>query len=222
MKFFIDTAKLEDIKKAYKLGVLAGVTTNPSLVAKEGIKFEDRIAEICQAVPKVESVSAEVTPDAVTAEEMIAQAEELIKINGGDEKVTIKLPMTLAGLEACRYLTEKGVKTNVTLIFTVNQALLAARAGATYVSPFLGRLDDISEDGVLLVAKIAELFDVHQLDTQIIAASVRHPDHVTRVAMAGAHIATIPYKVIEQLAMHPLTDQGIENFAADWAKAPKL
>lgn len=211
MKFFIDTANLEDIKKAYKLGVLAGVTTNPSLVAKEGIKFEDRIAEICQAVPKVESVSAEVTPDAVTAEEMIAQAEELIKINGGDEKVTIKLPMTLAGLEACRYLTEKGVKTNVTLIFTVNQALLAARAGATYVSPFLGRLDDISEDGVLLVAKIAELFDVHQLDTQIIAASVRHPDHVTRVAMAGAHIATIPYKVIEQLAMHPLTDQGIES-----------
>ncbi|TKH34112.1 fructose-6-phosphate aldolase [Bacillus cereus] len=222
MKFFIDTANLEDIKKAYKLGVLAGVTTNPSLVAKEGIKFEDRIAEIFQAVPKVESVSAEVTPDAVTAEEMIAQAEELIKINGGDEKVTIKLPMTLAGLEACRYLTEKGVKTNVTLIFTVNQALLAARAGATYVSPFLGRLDDISEDGVLLVAKIAELFDVHQLDTQIIAASVRHPDHVTRVAMAGAHIATIPYKVIEQLAMHPLTDQGIEKFAADWAKAPKL
>ncbi|MED3037535.1 fructose-6-phosphate aldolase [Bacillus thuringiensis] len=222
MKFFIDTANLEDIKKAYKLGVLAGVTTNPSLVAKEGIKFEDHIAEICQAVPKVESVSAEVTPDAVTAEEMIAQAEELIKINGGDEKITIKLPMTLAGLEACRYLTEKGVKTNVTLIFTVNQALLAARAGATYVSPFLGRLDDISEDGVLLVAKIAELFDVHQLDTQIIAASVRHPDHVTRVAMAGAHIATIPYKVIEQLAMHPLTDQGIEKFAADWAKAPKL
>ncbi|TCW54824.1 transaldolase [Bacillus thuringiensis] len=222
MKFFIDTANLEDIKKAYKLGILAGVTTNPSLVAKEGIKFEDRIAEICQAVPKVESVSAEVTPDAVTAEEMIAQAEELIKINGGDEKVTIKLPMTLAGLEACRYLTEKGVKTNVTLIFTVNQALLAARAGATYVSPFLGRLDDISEDGVLLVAKIAELFDVHLLDTQIIAASVRHPDHVTRVAMAGAHIATIPYKVIEQLAMHPLTDQGIEKFAADWAKAPKL
>lgn len=222
MKFFIDTANLEDIKKAYKLGVLAGVTTNPSLVAKEGVKFEDRIAEICQAVPKVESVSAEVTPDAVTAEEMIAQAEELIKINGGDKNVTIKLPMTLAGLEACRYLTEKGVKTNVTLIFTVNQALLAARAGATYVSPFLGRLDDISEDGVLLVAKIAELFDVHQLDTQIIAASVRHPDHVTRVAMAGAHIATIPYKVIEQLAMHPLTDQGIEKFAADWAKAPRL
>ncbi|PGK31670.1 fructose-6-phosphate aldolase [Bacillus anthracis] len=222
MKFFIDTANLEDIKKAYKLGVLAGVTTNPSLVAKEGVKFEDRIAEICQAVPNVESVSAEVTPDVVAAEEMISQAEELIKINGGDKNITIKLPMTLAGLEACRYLTEKGVKTNVTLIFTVNQALLAARAGATYVSPFLGRLDDISEDGVLLVAKIAELFDVHQLDTQIIAASVRHPDHVTRVAMAGAHIATIPYKVIEQLTMHPLTDQGIEKFAADWAKAPKL
>jgi len=221
MKFFIDTANLEDIKKAYSLGVLAGVTTNPSLVAKEGVKFEDRIAEICQAVPRVESVSAEVTPDAVTADEMIAQAEELIKINGGDEKVTIKLPMTLAGLEACRYLADKGVKTNVTLIFTVNQALLAARAGATYVSPFLGRLDDISEDGVQLVSKVAELFRVHNLDSQIIAASVRHPDHVTRVAMAGAHIATVPYSVIEQISKHPLTDQGIAKFIADWEKAPK-
>ncbi|KYG33665.1 fructose-6-phosphate aldolase [Priestia endophytica] len=221
MKFFIDTANLEDIKKAYRVGILAGVTTNPSLVAKEGVTFEDRIAEICQSVPEVESVSAEVTPDAVTAEEMISQAEELIKINGGDEKVTIKLPMTLAGLEACRYLNKKGVKTNVTLIFTVNQALLAARAGATYVSPFLGRLDDISEDGVQLVTKIAELFRVQNLDSQIIAASVRHPDHVTRVAMAGAHIATIPYNVIEQLAKHPLTDQGMEKFAADWEKASK-
>lgn len=221
MKFFIDTANLEDIKKAYKIGVLSGVTTNPSLVAKEGVKFEDRIAEICQAVPEVESVSAEVSPDAVTAEEMIAEAEELIKINCGDDKVTIKLPMTLAGLETCRYLTKKGVKTNVTLIFTVNQALLAARAGATYVSPFLGRLDDISEDGVLLVEKVAELFLIHNFDTQIIAASVRHPDHVTRVAMAGAHIATIPFNVIEQISKHPLTDQGMEKFAADWAKAPK-
>ncbi|MCT4475999.1 fructose-6-phosphate aldolase [Peribacillus frigoritolerans] len=221
MKFFIDTANLEDIKKAYKIGILSGVTTNPSLVAKEGIKFEDRIEEICQVVPHVESVSAEVTPDAVTAEEMIAQAEELIKINGGDEKVTIKLPMTLSGLEACRYLSKKGVKTNVTLIFTVNQALLASRAGATYVSPFLGRLDDISEDGVQLVEKIAELFLIHNFNTQIIAASVRHPDHVTRVAMAGAHIATIPYSVIEQLSKHPLTDQGIEKFASDWEKALK-
>jgi transaldolase len=218
MKFFIDTANLEDIKKAYKIGVLAGVTTNPSLVAKEGVKFEDRIAEICQAVTRVESVSAEVTPDALTAEDMIAQAEDLIKINGGDEKVTIKLPMTLAGLEACRYLADKGVKTNVTLIFTVNQALLAARAGATYVSPFLGRLDDISEDGVQLVTKIAELFRIQNLDSQIIAASIRHPDHVTRVAMAGAHIATVPYSVIEQLSKHPLTDQGLEKFAADWEK----
>ncbi|MFL0405455.1 fructose-6-phosphate aldolase [Bacillus nitratireducens] len=221
MKFFIDTANLEDIKKAYKIGVLSGVTTNPSLVAKEGVKFEDRITEICQAVPEVESVSAEVTPDAITVEDMIAQAEELIKINGGDNKITIKLPMNIAGLEACRYLANKGVKTNVTLIFTVNQALLSARAGATYVSPFLGRLDDISEDGVQLVTKIAELFRVHNLDTQIIAASVRHPDHVTRVAMAGAHVATIPYKVIEQLSMHPLTDQGIEKFAADWKAVPK-
>ena len=218
MKFFIDTANVVDIQKAYKMGVLSGVTTNPSLVAKEGVKFEDRIEEILKLVPEVESVSAEVTPNAVSAEEMIAEADELIKINGGDKNITIKLPMTLAGLEACRYLTKKGVKTNVTLIFTVNQALLAARAGATYVSPFLGRLDDISEDGVLLVAKIAELFQVHNMDAQIIAASVRHPDHVTRVALAGAHIATIPYSVIEQLSKHPLTDQGIEKFAADWAK----
>jgi transaldolase len=221
MKLFIDTANLEDIKKAYRVGALSGVTTNPSLVAKEGVKFEDRIAEICQSVPDVESVSAEVTPDAITADEMILQAEELIKINGGDKKITIKLPMTLDGLEACSYLTKKGVKTNVTLIFTVNQALLAARAGATYVSPFLGRLDDISEDGVQLVAKIAELFRVQNLDSQIIAASVRHPDHVTRVAMAGAHIATIPYSVIEQLSKHPLTSQGLAKFAADWEKAPK-
>ncbi|MBB6673504.1 fructose-6-phosphate aldolase [Cohnella nanjingensis] len=218
MKFFIDTANLADIQKAYQVGVLSGVTTNPSLVAKEGVKFEDRIEEILKEVPDVESVSAEVTPDAVTAQEMIAQADELIKINNNDKKITIKLPMTLAGLEACRYLTKKGVKTNVTLVFTVNQALLAARAGATYVSPFLGRLDDISEDGVLLVAKIAELFRVHSLETQIIAASVRHPDHVTRVAMAGAHIATVPFAVIEQLAKHPLTEQGLEKFAADWKK----
>lgn len=221
MKFFIDTANLEDIKKANKIGVLSGVTTNPSLVVKEGVKFEDRITEICQLVPEVESISAEVSPNAVTAEEMIAEAEELIKINDGDEKITIKLPMTIAGLEACRYLSNKGVKTNVTLIFTVNQALLAARAGATYVSPFIGRLDDISEDGVQLVSKIAELFRIHQLDSQIIAASVRHPDHVTRVAMAGAHIATIPYSVIEQLSKHPLTDQGIEKFIADWEKTSK-
>lgn len=221
MKFFIDTANVKDIESAYKIGVLSGVTTNPSLVAKEGVKFEDRIAEILQLVPEVESVSAEVTPDAETAEEMIVQANELIKINNHDDKITIKLPMTLAGLEACRYLSRKGVKTNVTLIFTVNQALLAARAGATYVSPFLGRLDDISEDGVLLVDKIAQLFRTHNLDTQIIAASVRHPDHVTRVAMAGAHIATVPFGVIAQIAKHPLTDQGLVKFAADWKSSVK-
>jgi transaldolase len=221
MKFFIDTANLAEIQKVYKMGILSGVTTNPSLVAKEGVKFEDRIEQILQAVPEAESVSAEVTPDAVTAEEMIAQALELAKINNNDPKITIKLPMTLEGLEACRFLSKKGIKTNVTLIFTVNQALLAARAGATYVSPFLGRLDDISEDGVQLVTKVAELFRVHNLETQIIAASVRHPDHVTRVALAGAHIATIPFKVIEQIAKHPLTDQGIEKFAADWRNAVK-
>ncbi|MEF3306595.1 fructose-6-phosphate aldolase [Paenibacillus sp. GYB003] len=218
MKFFIDTANVEQIKRAYKIGILSGVTTNPSLVAKEGVKFEDRIAEILRAVPGVESVSAEVTPDAVTADDMIRQANELIKINDNDKNITIKLPMTLDGLEACRYLSDKGVKTNVTLVFTVNQALLAARAGATYVSPFLGRLDDISEDGVQLVSKVAELFRTHNLEAQIIAASVRHPDHVTRVAMAGAHIATVPFSVIEQIAKHPLTDQGLEKFAADWRK----
>ena len=221
MKIFIDTANLDEIKKVYKTGILAGVTTNPSLVAKEGVKFEDRIEQILQAVPEVESVSAEVTPDAVTAEDMIAQALELAKINNNDPKITIKLPMTLEGLEACRFLSKKGIKTNVTLIFTVNQALLAARAGATYVSPFLGRLDDISEDGVQLVTRVAEVFRVHKLETQIIAASVRHPDHVTRVALAGAHIATVPYKVIEQIAKHPLTDQGIAKFAADWKNAVK-
>ncbi|WDH80748.1 fructose-6-phosphate aldolase [Paenibacillus urinalis] len=221
MKFFIDTANVQDIKTAYKVGVLSGVTTNPSLVAKEGVKFEDRIEEILQLVPDVESVSAEVTPDAISAEEMIEQANELIKINNNDKNITIKLPMTLAGLEACRYLANKGVKTNVTLIFSVNQALLAARAGATYVSPFLGRLDDISEDGVQLVSKVAELFRTHSLDTQIIAASVRHPDHVTRVAMAGAHIATVPFSVIEQISKHPLTDQGLDKFAADWQKSVK-
>ncbi len=186
MKFFIDTANLDDIKKHTKWAFYLALQQTLSLVAKEGVKFEDRIEEILKTVPEVESVSAEVTPDAETAEDMIAQAEELIKINGGDQNITIKLPMTIAGLEATRYLAKKGVKTNVTLIFTVNQALLAARAGATYVSPFLGRLDDISEDGVQLVAKIAELFRIQNIDSQIIAASVRHPDHVTRVALAGA------------------------------------
>lgn len=219
MKFFVDSANVEQIRKAYRVGILSGITTNPSLVAKEGVKFEDRIAEILQIVPDVESVSAEVTPDAVTAGEMIAQANELIKINDNDSKITIKLPMTLDGLEACRYLTKQGVKTNVTLIFTVNQALLAARAGATYVSPFLGRLDDISEDGVQLIVKVAELFRIHRLEAQIIAASVRHPDHVTRVALAGAHIATVPFAVIEQISKHPLTDQGLAKFAADWKQA---
>ncbi|WP_211750375.1 transaldolase family protein, partial [Paenibacillus sp. Marseille-Q4541] len=164
MKFFIDTANLVDIKKAYKIGVLSGVTTNPSLVAKEGVKFEDRIAEILREVPEVESVSAEVTPDAETAEDMIAQANELIKINNNDKNITIKLPMTLAGLEACRYLTKKGVKTNVTLIFTVNQALLAARDCAKNVFPFLWGFGDISGEGVLLVLKISELFHNPKFD----------------------------------------------------------
>lgn len=218
MKFFIDTANIEDIKKAHRMGILSGVTTNPSLVVKEGVKFEERILEICRTVTDVESVSAEVSPDVETAEEMISQGLELASI---DPKVTIKLPMTTEGLVACKALSSKGITTNVTLIFTVNQALLAARAGATYVSPFLGRLDDISQDGVELVAKIAEVIRLHKLPTQIIAASVRHPDHVTRAALAGAHIATIPFNVIEELTKHPLTNKGIAGFVTDWQKAKK-
>lgn len=213
MKFFIDTANIDEIKEANALGVLAGVTTNPSLVAKENVSFHDRLKEITQEVTKG-SVSAEVVSEDVDG--MMKEAEELIKIA---PNITIKVPMTLEGLKACKQLTDKGVTTNVTLVFSANQALLAARAGATYVSPFLGRLDDIGQNGMNLIAEIAEIFDRHAIDTQIIAASVRHPMHVTEAAINGAHSATIPFKVIQQLVKHPLTDQGIEKFLADWEKA---
>ena len=213
MKFFIDTANIDEIKEANALGVLAGVTTNPSLVAKENVSFHDRLKEITQEVTKG-SVSAEVVSEDVDG--MMKEAEELIKIA---PNITIKVPMTLEGLKACKQLTDKGVTTNVTLVFSANQALLAARAGATYVSPFLGRLDDIGQNGMNLIAEIAEIFDRHAIATQIIAASVRHPMHVTEAAINGAHIATIPFKVIQQLVKHPLTDQGIEKFLADWEKA---
>ncbi|MBS2970882.1 fructose-6-phosphate aldolase [Metabacillus sp. KIGAM252] len=209
MKFFIDTANLEEIKEAQEMGILAGVTTNPSLVAKENISFHDRLREITDIVKG--SVSAEVI--SLKAEEMIEEGKELAKIA---PNITVKVPMTPDGLKAVKEFSELGIKTNVTLIFSANQALLAARAGATYVSPFLGRLDDIGQDGLDLIATISEIFDLHGLDTEIIAASIRHPMHVTDAALNGAHIATIPLKVIHQLFKHPLTEQGIEKFLADW------
>ncbi|GEN44294.1 fructose-6-phosphate aldolase [Alkalibacillus haloalkaliphilus] len=213
MKFFIDTANLNEIKEANALGILSGVTTNPSLVAKEGVSFHDRLKEITQEVTEG-SVSAEVISE--DAEGMLKEAEELVKIA---PNITVKLPMTLEGLKACKSLTDQGVKTNVTLVFSANQALLAARAGATYVSPFLGRLDDIGQNGLNLIKEIAQIFDIHGIDTEIIAASVRHPMHVSESALRGAHIATIPFGVIQQLVKHPLTDQGIEKFLNDWEKA---
>ncbi|SRR5690625_828425 len=213
MKFFIDSANIDEIKEAFDLGILAGVTTNPSLVAKENVSFHDRLKEITSIVTEG-SVSAEVIAEDFNG--MMEEAEELFKIA---PNITIKLPMTMEGLKACKALTDKGVKTNVTLVFSANQALLAARAGATYVSPFLGRLDDIGHNGMQLINDIAEIFDLHGIDTEIIAASVRHPMHVTEAALNGAHIATIPFNVIQQLVKHPLTDQGIEKFLQDWKRA---
>ncbi|ADC49459.1 MULTISPECIES: fructose-6-phosphate aldolase [Alkalihalophilus] len=209
MKFFIDTANIDDIREAKELGILAGVTTNPSLVAKEGVDFHDRLREITDIVS--DSVSAEVI--ALDAEGMIKEGKELAAIA---PNITVKVPMTTEGLKAVHAFSELNIKTNVTLVFSAVQALLAARAGATYVSPFLGRLDDIGHDGLNLISQIADIFDVHNIPTEIIAASVRHPVHVTEAAARGAHIATIPFNVIKQLTKHPLTDQGIEKFLADW------
>ena len=211
MKFFIDTAKVEEIKKANDMGVICGVTTNPSLIAKEGRIFEEVIAEIASIVDG--PISGEVKATTTDAEGMIAEGRAIAAIH---PNMVVKIPMTAEGLKACKALTAEGIKTNVTLIFTANQALLAARAGATYVSPFLGRLDDISTSGVDLIRTIAEMFAVAGIETEIIAASVRHPMHVTDCALAGADIATVPYNVIEQMIKHPLTDQGIEKFQADY------
>ena len=211
MKFFIDTAKVEDIKKANDMGVICGVTTNPSLIAKEGRVFEEVIAEIASIVDG--PISGEVKATTTDAEGMIAEGRAIAAIH---PNMVVKIPMTAEGLKACKALTAEGIKTNVTLIFTANQALLAARAGATYVSPFLGRLDDISTSGVDLIRTIAEMFAVAGIETEIIAASVRHPMHVTDCALAGADIATVPYNVIEQMIKHPLTDQGIEKFQEDY------
>lgn len=215
MKFFIDTANVEDIKKANDAGVICGVTTNPSLIAKEGRVFEEVIAEIASIVDG--PISGEVKATTVDADGMIAEGREIAKIH---PNMVVKLPMTMEGLKACKVLSSEGIKTNVTLIFNANQALLAARAGATYVSPFLGRLDDISQPGIDLVRTIAKMFDNYDdIKTEIIAASVRNTMHVTDCALAGAHIATVPYSVIEQMVKHPLTDQGIEKFQADYKKA---
>jgi transaldolase len=210
VKFFIDTANIEEIREAHALGLLAGVTTNPSLVAKEGnVSFHDRLKEITDLVPG--SVSAEVI--ALDAEGMIKEGKELAAIA---PNITVKVPMTPDGLKAVHALAQEGIKTNVTLIFNANQALLAARAGASYVSPFLGRLDDIGQNGLDLISTIAEIFVVHGIETEIIAASIRHPMHVTEAALRGAHIATIPFKVLMSLFKHPLTDKGIDQFLKDW------
>ena len=209
MKLFIDTANVDEIRAANDLGVICGVTTNPSLIAKEGKVFEEVIREITTIVDG--PISAEVT--ALDAEGMVAQAKELAKIH---ENIFIKIPMTAEGLKATKQLTALGIKTNVTLIFSSAQALLAARAGATIVSPFVGRLNDIASNGISLIEEIATVFDIHGIKTEIISASIRGPQDVMDSAKAGAHIATVPYKVILQMINHPLTDAGIAKFVADW------
>lgn len=211
MRFFIDTANVEDIKKANDMGVICGVTTNPSLIAKEGRVFEEVIAEIASIVDG--PISGEVKATTTDAEGMIREGREIAKIH---PNMVVKIPMTAEGLKAVKVFSAEGVKTNVTLIFTANQALLAARAGATYVSPFLGRLDDISVRGVDLINEIAQIFEVAGIETEIIAASIRNPMHITDCALAGADIATVPYKVIEQMTHHPLTDAGIKKFQEDY------
>ena len=212
MKFFIDTANLEQIKEAQELGILDGVTTNPSLIVKSKRNLQEVIKEIAALVEG--PVSAEVI--ATEAPDMVKEAHELVKLG---DNVVIKVPMTPEGLKAVAILSKEGIKTNVTLIFSANQALLAARAGATYVSPFVGRIDDISMDGITLIEDIAEIFVVHNIETEIIAASVRTPIHITQCAKAGAHIATVPYKVLLQAMKHPLTDAGLARFLEDWKQA---
>ncbi|MDB5612773.1 MAG: fsa [Devosia sp.] len=209
MKFFVDTAEIKDIKELYETGLLDGVTTNPSLIAKSGRDFKEVIAEICALVPG--PVSAEVA--SLEYDGMIAEGEHLAKIASN---VVVKLPLTLAGLKATKYFFDKGIKTNVTLCFSANQALLAAKVGATYISPFLGRLDDINLDGVELIENIRTIYDNYGFETQILAASIRTANHVTQVALAGSDVATIPPDVIRKLANHPLTNAGIEGFLKDW------
>ena len=211
MRFFIDTANVEDIRKANDMGIICGVTTNPSLIAKEGRDFNEVIKEITSIVDG--PISGEVKATTVDAERMIAEGREIAKIH---PNMVVKIPMTVEGLKAVKVLSKEGIKTNVTLIFTAAQALLAARAGATYVSPFLGRLDDISTPGIELIESITEIFGIHGIETEIISASVRNPIHVIDCARAGADIATVPYSVIEQMTKHPLTTEGIAKFQADY------
>lgn len=211
MKFFVDTANVEDIKKANDMGVICGVTTNPSLIAKEGRDFTEVIKEITSIVDG--PISGEVKATTTDAEGMIKEGREIAAIH---PNMVVKIPMTVEGLKAVKVLASEGIKTNVTLVFSAAQALLAARAGATYVSPFLGRLDDISMPGIDLICDITEIFQMHNISTEIIAASVRNPIHVIDCAKAGADIATVPYKVLEQMTKHPLTDQGIAKFQADY------
>ena len=211
MKFFIDTANVDDIRKANDMGVICGVTTNPSLIAKEGRNFNEVIKEITTIVDG--PISGEVKATTTDAEGMIAEGREIASIH---PNMVVKIPMTVEGLKAVKVLSKEGIKTNVTLIFSANQAILAAEAGASYVSPFLGRLDDINQPGIDLIRTIAEIFDIYGYETEIIAASVRNPIHVTDGALAGADIATGTYKVIETMTKHPLTDQGIAKFQADY------
>lgn len=214
MKIFIDTANINEIKEANTWGIIDGVTTNPSLIAKEGRNLQEVINEICDIVDG--PISAEVI--SLESDKMVEEAMELVKLH---KNIVIKVPMCIEGLKAVKILTEKGIKTNVTLIFSSQQALLAAKAGATYVSPFVGRLDDIGATGVELISDIANIFEVHNIQTEIIAASIRNPIHASECAMAGSDIATIPFKVLEQMAKHPLTDIGIAKFLNDYEKQGK-
>ncbi|MBU5255637.1 fructose-6-phosphate aldolase [Tissierella praeacuta] len=209
MKLFIDTANIDEIKEINEWGVICGVTTNPSLIAKEGREFKEVVKEIAGIVDG--PISAEVI--SLDKEGMLKEARELAKIH---PNIIIKIPMTKEGLKAVKVLDNEGIKTNVTLIFSANQALLAARAGAAYVSPFVGRLDDIGNEGIYIIEDIVEVFNMHNINTEIIAASIRHPIHVLDAAKAGAHISTIPYKVFVQMLTHPLTDSGIDKFLKDW------
>ena len=214
MRFFIDTAKVEDIKKANDMGIICGVTTNPSLIAKEGRDFTEVISEIASIVDG--AISGEVKATTEKAEDMIKEGREIAAIH---KNMVVKIPMTVEGLKAVKVLSAEGIKTNVTLVFSANQALLAARAGATYVSPFLGRLDDIGNPGIDVISQIAEMFKIHGITTEIISASVRNPMHVLDAALAGSDIATIPYGVITQMVKHSLTDIGIQKFVDDYEKA---
>jgi transaldolase len=215
MKFFIDTANPDEIKRAYEMGVIDGVTTNPTLISKEKKDFESLIEEICKIIKSL-PISLEVL--SLNSEGMIEEARRLSKMG---ENIVVKIPMTTEGLKAIKVLVSEGIKTNTTLVFSPTQALLAAKAGTTYVSPFIGRLDDIAQTGMELIEQIVTIFTNYGFGSQVIVSSIRHPIHVLEAALIGADVATIPYKVIEQLAKHPLTDIGIERFLADWKKVPK-